>query len=198
MLRRMFIVLIAGILAAPVAAAAQQAPTEDQRTVDSIHRALVRLPYYGVFDFLSFKYEKGTVILSGYAYAPGLKRDAVGAVKRVPRVDNVVDQIEQLSVSSNDDRIRWRTFYRIYNDSYLSRYAPGGGLLTRFDRQSRDVGRQPFGAYPIHIVVQRGRTLLLGVVDSEMDRTTAGFRAREVPGTFGVENQLVSTRPDTR
>ena len=54
-------------------------------------------------------------------------------------------------------------------------------------------GMQPFGTYPIHIVVQGGRTLLLGVVDSEFDRTIAGLRAREVPGTFGVENELVVT-----
>ena len=197
MLRRLFITLIAVALMAPVAAA-QQLPTDDQRTVDSIHRALVRLPYYGVFDFLEFRYDKGTVILSGYAYAPGLKRDAVSAVKKLPRVDNVVDKIEQLSVSPNDDRIRWRTFYKIYNDSFLSRYAPGGSILVGFDRRTRFPGSEPFGNYPIHIVVQRGKTLLLGSVDSEMDKTLAGFRAREVPGTFGVDNALVSTQQKTQ
>jgi osmotically-inducible protein OsmY len=49
--------------------------------------------------------------------------------------------------------------------------------------------------YPIHIIVKRGRTLLLGEVDSESDKTVAGFRAREVPSTFGVDNELhVTTR----
>jgi hypothetical protein len=32
---------------------------------------------------------------------------------------------------------------------------------------------------------------LLGVLDSEADKTVAGVRAREVPGSFGVENELV-------
>jgi osmotically-inducible protein OsmY len=50
---------------------------------------------------------------------------------------------------------------------------------------------QLFGTYPIHIIVQGGRTLLVGVVDSAFDRTIAGQRARAVPGTFGVENELV-------
>lgn len=200
MLRTAFIVLIVGMLAAPVASA-QQSSNEDQRTVENIRQALVRLPYYGVFDFLAFRYEKGTVTLSGYAYAPGLKRDAVGAVKRVARVDKVVDGIEQLPASPNDDRIRWRTFYKIYNDNFLSRYAPGGGLPVRFDRQfvtPRYPGMQPFGIYPIHIIVERGRTRLVGVVDSEADKTVAGFRAREVPGTFGVENELVFPQRGTR
>jgi hyperosmotically inducible periplasmic protein len=199
MRQRLFIILVAALLAAPVSA--QQLPTNDQQTVDSIQHALVRLPYYGVFDYLAFRYDKGTVTLSGYAYAAGLKRDAVNAVKGIPRVDKVVDQIEQLPASQNDDRIRWRTFYRIYNDSVLSRYAPGGGFSARFDRAfspTRYPGTQPFGDYPIHIVVDRGRTQLLGVVDTDADKTIAGFRAREVPGTFGVENQLAIPPRTTR
>jgi osmotically-inducible protein OsmY len=50
---------------------------------------------------------------------------------------------------------------------------------------------QPFGTYPIHIIVKTGRTMLLGIVDSETDKTLAGVRAREVTGVFGVENNLI-------
>jgi hyperosmotically inducible periplasmic protein len=52
-------------------------------------------------------------------------------------------------------------------------------------------GMQPFGTYPIHIIVKGGRTTLMGVVDSEMDKRMAEIRAREVSGTFSVENELV-------
>ena len=52
-------------------------------------------------------------------------------------------------------------------------------------------GMQPFGTYPIHIIVKNGRTMLLGVVDTESDKTLAAVRAREVTGIFGVENDLV-------
>jgi hypothetical protein len=31
----------------------------------------------------------------------------------------------------------------------------------------------------------------MGVVDSESDKTMAGMRARGVPGSFGVENELI-------
>ena len=47
------------------------------------------------------------------------------------------------------------------------------------------------GDYPIHIIVKQGRITLLGVVDNEGDKTLAGMRAREVEGSFGVENLLV-------
>ena len=39
---------------------------------------------------------------------------------------------------------------------------------------------QPSGNYPIHIIVQNGRTTLLGIVDNESDKTVAGFKAREI------------------
>jgi hyperosmotically inducible periplasmic protein len=192
MKRRMFVTVMLALVFAAASSNAQQS-SEDERTIESIRDAVLRLPYYGVFDFLAFQFDKGTVTLSGFVYQPSLKREVVSAVKRVPRVDDVVDKIEELPVSQNDDRIRWRTFDRIYSDSSLSRYAPGGGL-SRFDRRfnmPRFPGMQPFGTYPIHVIVRGGRTLLLGVVDSEFDKTLAGVRAREVPGTFGVENELV-------
>jgi osmotically-inducible protein OsmY len=53
---------------------------------------------------------------------------------------------------------------------------------------------QPVGSYPIHIVVKNGRTMLLGVVDSTIDRQLAGLRAREVIGVFEVENSLSVAR----
>jgi hyperosmotically inducible periplasmic protein len=192
--RRRVFVIAALLFMSVTAVAAVQPPSEDARTTDDIRRALLRLPYYGVFDYLTFQYDKGTVTLSGYAYRATVKSDAVKAVKRVSRVDQVVDQIELLPVTQNDDRIRWSTFYRIYGDAFLSRYAPGGGLAGRRFYGPRYPGAEPFGYYPIHIVVKRGRTMLLGVVDSESDRTAAGFRAREVPLTFGVENELMVAR----
>jgi hypothetical protein len=192
MLRRNVLALLGVVICLAVPLAAQSSAS-DQQTIDDIRKAVIRLPYYGVFDFLAFEYEKGTVTLSGFVYQPSLKREVVNAVKRVPRVDEVIDKIEELPVSPNDDAIRWRTFDRIYGDSVLSRYAPGGGL-SRFDRYfnvARYPGMQPFGNYPIQIIVKGGRTILLGVVDSDFDKTIAGVRAREVPGTFGVENELV-------
>jgi hyperosmotically inducible protein len=47
---------------------------------------------------------------------------------------------------------------------------------------------EPLGDYPIHIIVKGGKITLLGVVDSEADKTVAGMRARDVPGAFGVRS----------
>jgi hyperosmotically inducible protein len=177
---------------------------DEKSSVEEIRRELLQLPYYGVFDFLAFSYDKGTVTLMGYAYHSTLKDDAARAARRASGVEQVVDKIEELSVSGFDDELRWRTYYAIYRDPFLSRYAPGGGLLWGhrhpfsgdFHAMSlrRFPGMEPLGDYPLHIIVNKGKVTLLGVVDSESDKTVAGMRAREVPGSFGVENELVVER----
>ena len=198
MLRRSFGVILAVLVIAGSSLAAQS--PEDKRTIEDLRAAVLRLPYYGVFDSVSVGYERGTATVSGYVYQPKTKQDIVNALKRVSRVDDVVDQIEVLPVSQHDDELRRRAFVQIYGDSVLSRYAAGGGV-SRFDviDMIRYPGTQPFGDYGIKIIVNRGRITLVGNVDSTFDRTIAGHRAREIPGAFGVENTLVvANGRDTR
>jgi hypothetical protein len=124
--RRMGLIGLAllGALAGVTHARAQSVTPEE--TVRSVRRMLERLPYYGVFDFIAFGVNRGTVTLVGYANQGTLKADAEMATKRAGGVDEVANKIEVLPTSPNDDRIRWATFYRIYTDDFLSRYAPGG------------------------------------------------------------------------
>jgi osmotically-inducible protein OsmY len=185
--------IIPAVVAAIVASAGLQAQSigAEQRVLN-VQRALERLPRYGVFDFLSFTIERGTVTLYGSVYDASLKPDAERAVKRVAGVDEVANRIEVLPASMNDDRIRQATFYRIYTDAFLSRYTSGGQQAAAYDaiEFGRIPGWQPFGFYPIRIIVEGGRTTLVGVVDNAADRQLAEFRAREVGGVFAVKNDL--------
>ena len=94
----------------------------EKQTIAAVQRALERLPYYGVFDFLGFSVNRGTVTLVGYAYRGALKSEAEHAVKRVEGVDTVVNRIEILPASGLDDEARWATYYRVYTDEFLARY----------------------------------------------------------------------------
>jgi hyperosmotically inducible protein len=172
----------------------------DETTIASIRSKLLRLPYYGVFDFLAFTYSNGTVTLNGYAYALGLTPDAERAVKQAAPDAQVVNKIEVLPASTIDDALRWQTYYAIYSDPFLSHYAPGGGTLWGHPHRmvpgpsgsaARFPGMEPIGNWPIHIVVKTGRITLIGVVDNETDRTFADIKAKGVPGSFGVENEIV-------
>ena len=183
-----------GVLLAPTTPGAQSMGA--QETTRSVRRALERLPYYGVFDFMAFGVDRGTVTLTGYAYHGSLKSAAERVTKRASGVDEVANRLEVLPPSRFDDRIRWATFYKIYTDSSLSRYAPGGAtgaLREAFDAR-KVPGLQPLGAYPIHIIVKNGRTTLVGVVDNSADKQIAEVRAREVNGVFKVDNELTVSR----
>jgi hyperosmotically inducible periplasmic protein len=183
-----------GALTGVTSLSGQSASSEEM--VRSVRRMLERLPYYGVFDYIVFSVDRGTVTLAGYSYEGTLKAAAEMAVKRASGVDEVANTIELLPTSQNDDRIRWATFYRIYTDDFLSRYAPGGelGVWQDLRDERRFPGMQPVGRYAIHIVVKNGRTMLLGAVDNAVDRRIAQVRAREVTGVFDVENSLIVAR----
>ena len=136
-----------------------------------VRHELTTLPYYGVFDNLSYRVDGDRVTLLGQVTQPTLKRDAESAVKDIEGVRSVENQIEVLPLSSSDDRIRRAVYRAIYGNSALERYA--------------------LQAVPsIHIIVRNGQVTLEGAVANEGDRNAANTRARAVRGVFGVNNNL--------
>jgi hyperosmotically inducible protein len=146
-------------------------PESQDKLIREIRHELVLLPYYNVFDNLEFSLNGRTVTLSGQVVQAVTKKDAESAVKRIEGVEQVVNNIEVLPPSSMDDRIRRQVYNSIYSYGPLFKY----GNMT---------------VPPIHIIVKNGRVTLDGVVDSEGDKNLAGIRANQVPGTFGVTNNL--------
>jgi len=167
--RVVFVVLFAGILVTAHDAMGQTNP----RIVKEVRHELVTLPYYGVFDWLEYEVgNDGTVILRGEVVRPTTKSDAEGRVKDVDGVKGVVNQIEVLPLSPSDDRSRRALYRAIYNfNSPLFRYAT----------QS---------VPSIHIIVNHGHVTLRGVAANKGDANLAYIRARTVPGSFSVSNEL--------
>ena len=148
-------------------------PQENPRLVKQIRHELATLPYYGVFDWLEFEMKPdNTVVLRGYVTRPTTKSDAEARVKDIEGVKGVINEIQVLPVSPNDDRLRIALYRQLYNwDSPLFRYATQ--------------------AIPsIHIIVDRGRATLKGIVANSSDAQIAYMRARSVPGLFEVKNEL--------
>jgi hyperosmotically inducible periplasmic protein len=142
------------------------------RIVKEVRHELVMLPFYGVFDNLAYKVDAdGTVTLLGQVSQPTLKSDSENVVKRIEGVEKVVNNIEVLPTSPNDDRIRRAAYRAIYGNSTLSQY------------QLRAVP-------PIHIIVNNGHITLEGVVARQMDKQIAGMQANSVHGAFSVTNNL--------
>lgn len=142
---------------------------------EKIVKQILKLPYYDVFDSIKFSESDGTVTLMGSVMQPSTKENAEDRVKEIDGVKEVINNIEVLPLSRFDDTIRYRTWRSIANKGTLYRYL---------------IGVNP----PMRIIVNDGRVSLEGFVNNEVDSNLAYIAAREVPGTFGVENNLIVKR----
>jgi osmotically-inducible protein OsmY len=139
------------------------------------HELLSDLPYYSVFDWIEFEVlPDNTVVLRGEVTTPpDTKSRAEDVVEDIEGVTRVINEIRVLPVSPSDQRLRRALYREIYGfNSPLFRYGVGS-------RQA------------IHIIVDRGRATLKGIVDSEGDKNLAYARARSVSGLFAVNNELI-------
>jgi hyperosmotically inducible protein len=168
--RMLILVLALGVVGTVQKTLAQTNP----RIVREVRHELVTLPYYGVFDWLTYEVQNdGTVVLRGEVVRPSTKSDAEHRVKDIDGVRGVENQIQVLPNSPSDDRLRLALYRSIYGfNSPLFRYAT----------QS---------VPSIHIIVNRGRVTLKGVAANKGDAQLAYIRARGVPGSFAVSNELV-------
>jgi len=141
------------------------------RITREVRHELVMLPYYGVFDDLSYRVDGPVVTLMGHVTRPTLKSDAENVVKKIEGVEKVNNQIQVLPLSPADDRIRIAEFRAIYGQAPLDRYA---------------LQAVP----PIHILVDNVKVTLVGVVNNQADKDMANVRANTVPGVFSVTNNL--------
>jgi len=162
-------ILVLTALAAAIAVAGGAAAND--RIVREVRHELVMLPYYGVFDNLTYRVDGNVVTLFGQVTRPTLKSDAENVVKKIEGVERVTNNIEVLPVSPNDDRIRQAVYRAVYGYPALNRYA--------------------LAAVPsIHIIVKNGRVTLVGVAANQGDKNIAGIQANSVPGVFAVTNDL--------
>lgn len=170
-----FTTAAAALIALLTLVAAAKSSTPDQQREDRITREvrheLVMIPQLSIFDNLAYKVDGSTVTLLGQVRNAVIKDSAEKRVKGVEGVDQVVNDIEILPASPNDDRIRLRVARAIFADNRLNRYS---------------MGALP----PIHIVVKGGHVTLEGIVDNQTDKNVAGLRANQVPGVFSVQNNL--------
>jgi hyperosmotically inducible periplasmic protein len=149
----------------------QPSARSQERIQKEVRHELLMLPWFGVFDNISYKVDGYNVTLYGQVVRPSLKSDAENVVKHIEGVERVDNKIEVLPPSPMDDRLRIQLFHAIYGYEPLQKYA---------------LGVQK----PIRIIVNNGHVTLEGVVDNEADKNAAGIRANGVPGIFSVTNNL--------
>ena len=147
------------------------ATIRDEEIAEAVRKSIVTHPNYDVFDWIDGEVNGANVKLYGFVREPWRKDEFEKRVQAIRGVVNIENQIEVLPLSNYDDRLRIAAVRLIYGNSTLSKYA--------------------LGANPsIHIVVDRGRVVLKGMVANSFDRQIAEAAVRGSLLAFDIKNEL--------
>jgi hyperosmotically inducible protein len=138
-------------LAAGTASAQER---KDFQIAKDVASSVNRYANYTIFDDVNIEVRDGMVTLDGKVTMPYKSEDIAKRIARVEGVKGVENRITVLPVSQFDDELRYRIARAIYGNANFWNYA---------------VMPNP----PIHVIVERGRVTLTGVVQSNVDRMLA-------------------------
>jgi len=140
-MRRSLLLLVVTVTLGPPAVGAQQTTVAPAQIATDVRKHLLSLPYYGVFDLLTFNVDANdNVTLAGYVLADTLKKDAEREVREVKGIKDVQNKIVVAQALPLDDEIRHGVYHAIYGDSSLSRYGTPGSQLRSLRPGFRDWG----------------------------------------------------------
>src|SRR5205814_3498239 len=172
MINRLTAITAGLVLTASVAIASPGTAVDrkDFQIFKNIAESVERYTRFTIFDDVNANVKDGVVTLTGRVTMPYKRDDIERSVAELEGVREVRNRIEPLPVSQFDDELRYRIARAIYGNSNFWNYA---------------IMPNP----PIHIVVERGRVTLTGVVGSEVDRMLARSLASGF-GAFSVNSEL--------
>ena len=148
----------------------------DESIIGGVSRAVLNYPYYTVFDYLDGRVENGVVTLIGRVTSERDKRDEVfERVAKVRGVQDVQNEIIQMSPSTADNRLRNALAQQIFNNIHFQRFAS-------------------YKNPPFRILVDRSVVILVGYVQGEIERREMENIARQTFGVLRVHNQLQTMR----
>lgn len=135
-----------------------------------VEKQVTHYIYFTIFDSVHAALDEGVVTLTGRVTLP-YKADAIAKrVSRVTGVTAVRNRIGVLPFSGFDDDLRLSMARALYAHPALSQYARGANP-------------------PIHLIVERGRVTIEGVVNNHSDRLIT-TQVASAFATFGVTNNL--------
>lgn len=145
-------------------------PRSNAELRKDVEQAILRYPYYGVFDSVELAVADGVVTLQGSVLQPYRKQQIDDRVARLSGVKEIRNEIRVQPVSTFDDRLRTQLYRAIYGDVRFVQY-------------------RTWSNPPIRIIVENGHVALTGYVASPVEQALLGHIARSTL-SFGVENRV--------
>jgi osmotically-inducible protein OsmY len=162
--------LFAALLMLLAASAPALADTGTLALFREVQQQVLRYPHFTIFDSVNAQVDNGVVTLIGKVTMPYKVDDIERRVSRIAGVRQVDNRLEVLPVSQFDDELRIGIARAIYSHSAFAGYA---SMVNP----------------PIHVIVERCRVTLEGVVNNELERTVARAIAASF-NAFAVRNAL--------
>lgn len=130
------------------------AGTDSTQILNEARRKILTHYANTIFDDIEIEVQGNTLVVLGKVTQPYKKEAAGYFLAHIKGVSALENKIEVLPLSVDDEDLRIRIARAIYDDPYLVSYAEA--------------------ATPsIHIIVSAGSVMLVGVVNSELDRSRA-------------------------
>lgn len=167
--------LALAILTPALGAAAQDGSSvgrSDMQLLRRVQQQVLEYPHYTVFDSISVRLADGVVTVSGKVTRDNKREDIERRIAKVPGVAKVNNRIDVLPASKSDDDLRSAIARAIYDHPSFRPYA------ARVNP-------------PIHIIVERGRVTLEGVVTDQSERLQAQSLAGGYP-SHKITNNLMT------
>jgi hyperosmotically inducible periplasmic protein len=158
------------VLALSLSVSAYGADRGDLQIFRDVSKQVLRYSRFTIFDSVHASVDEGIVTLTGKVTMPYKSGDIERRVAKIDGVRVVDNRIEVLPVSIYDDELRYRIARSIYGSSSFSHYA---SMVNP----------------PIHVIVERGKVTLEGVVNSNVERMLARSLASQHLA-FSVTNNL--------
>jgi hyperosmotically inducible protein len=161
---------VAGLALCAQGVMAQPTERKDLQVFNDVAKTVNRYDRFTIFDDVSANVKNGVVTLEGEVTMPYKKSDIEKRVAKVDGVSAVVNRMQVLPVSTWDDQLRYKIARAIYGNPNFWGYGASANP-------------------PIHIVVDRGRVTLTGVVQSNVERALARSLVNQF-GVLSVTNKL--------
>ena len=156
--------MLTRLIAAALMVIAVSAPAFAQERLQlfrDVQKQVLRYPHFTIFDSVNAQISDDVITLTGRVTMPYKRDDIAKRVARISGAHQVRNEIEVLPVSQFDDDLRLRVARAIYGNPNFRHFAAMANP-------------------PIHVIVERGRVTLEGVVQSDVDR----MLARSIAGSF--------------
>jgi hyperosmotically inducible protein len=136
----------------------QPNPGGDTAIANELRREIVAYSHYTVFDDVAYRVTNGQINLTGVVTDPSKKAAIDKLAHSIRGVNSVNDNIQALTGSPIDDRLRAAIARAIYTSPAFDHY--------RYEQQQ-----------PVRIIVSDGHVALQGVVQSQLEKNIAGMQA---------------------